>query len=181
MNVSVAIEGMHLGWGKIDVKNIEIGNPPNSILSKAFSCHEIDVNAPFTRYLNKHIIIDEIDLNDVYLGLEFDSAASTKGNWTTIMSNIENQLLTRKKRRVLLKEQDDQSSFIVLSSQISTSMSFIKKMAGKLKNYRPSLEWSLLKLAVKADFPWIRSPTLCSAKCSSKFSLKKTSKTCFKS
>lgn len=89
MKVSVAIDSIGLGWGKIDLKKIEIGNPPNSILSKAFSCNEIDVNAPFTRYFGKHIVIDEIDLNDVYLGLEFDSASSTKGNWTTIMNNIQ--------------------------------------------------------------------------------------------
>lgn len=89
MKVFVAIDSMSLGWGKVGLKKIEIGNPPNSILSKAFSCGEIDVIAPFTRYLAKHIVVDEINLNDVYLGLEFDSATSTKGNWTTIMNNIQ--------------------------------------------------------------------------------------------
>lgn len=89
MKVSVAIDSIGLGWGKIDLKKIEIGNPPQSILAKAFSCNEIDVNAPFTRYLDKNIVIDEIDLKDVYLGLEFDSSSGTKGNWTTIMNNIQ--------------------------------------------------------------------------------------------
>ena len=89
MGVSVSIDSMGLKWGKIDLKKIEIGNPPNSILAKAFSCREIDVNAPFTRYLNKHIVIDEIDLQDVYLGFEFDSATGTNGNWTRIMNNVQ--------------------------------------------------------------------------------------------
>src|ERR1700722_10481327 len=89
MKVPVSIDSVGLRWGKIDVKKIDIGNPPKSILAKAFSCNEIDVYAPFTRYLNHHVIIDEIDLKDLYLGLEFDSASSTKGNWTTIMNNLQ--------------------------------------------------------------------------------------------
>lgn len=89
MLVSVEIDSIGLSWGKIDLKNIEIGNPPNSILAKAFACKEIDVNAPFFNYLDQNVVIDEIDLKDVYLGLEFESASNTKGNWTTIMKNIQ--------------------------------------------------------------------------------------------
>jgi hypothetical protein len=88
LKVSVEIDSIGLGWGKIDLKKISIGNPPGSILAKAFACNEIDVLAPFSRYLNQNVIIDEIDVKDVYLGLEFDSASSTSGNWTTIMGNL---------------------------------------------------------------------------------------------
>ncbi|MBS0603953.1 MAG: hypothetical protein JSS60_02830 [Verrucomicrobia bacterium] len=88
LKVAVEIDSFGIGWGKIDVKKIQIGNPPHSILSKAFACNEIDVLAPFTNYLSNHIVIDEIDLQDVYLGLEFDSPSGTNGNWTTIMGNL---------------------------------------------------------------------------------------------
>ncbi len=88
MKVAVSIDSFGLGWEKIAIKKIQIGNPPNSTLNKAFSCEEIDVHAPFTQYLHKDIIIDEIDLKDVYLGLEFNSATGTTGNWTTIMRNL---------------------------------------------------------------------------------------------
>jgi hypothetical protein len=88
LKVAVSIDSIGLGWGKIDVEKMQIGNPPGSILAHAFTCKEIEVAAPFNRYLNQHIVIDEIDLNDVYLGLEFDSASGTSGNWTTIMNNL---------------------------------------------------------------------------------------------
>jgi uncharacterized protein involved in outer membrane biogenesis len=104
MKVSVTIDSMGLGLGSIDLHKIDIGNPPKSILSKAFSCNEIDVKAPLTRYLSKNIVIDEIDLKDVYLGLEFDSPSSTKGNWTRIMSNMKSTSSMEKKtdRTVLI-------------------------------------------------------------------------------
>ncbi len=86
--VPVEIDSFGLAWGKIDAKKIQIGNPPGTTLSKAFSCDEVDVLAPFTNYLSKNIVIDEIDLKNVYVGLEFDSASGTTGNWTRIMTNL---------------------------------------------------------------------------------------------
>ncbi len=97
MKVSVEIDSIGLGWGKIDVKKIQIGNPPGSILAKAFKCNQILVQAPFTNYLKQNIIIEEIDVNDVYLGLEFDSASGTSGNWTTIMGNLQASTGTNEK------------------------------------------------------------------------------------
>lgn len=99
MKVSVTIDSMGLGLGSIDLHKMDIGNPPKSILSKAFSCNEIDVKAPLTRYLSKNIVIDEIDLKDVYLGLEFDSPSGTKGNWTRIMSNIQSTSSISKEKK----------------------------------------------------------------------------------
>ncbi|MBY0529417.1 MAG: hypothetical protein K2P51_04420 [Rhabdochlamydiaceae bacterium] len=88
LNVAVTIDDMTLSWGKVGIEKVVVGNPPSAILSRAFSCRQIDVLAPFTRYIDKKIVIDEIDLNDVYLGLEFKSASGTDGNWTQIMSNL---------------------------------------------------------------------------------------------
>lgn len=89
LKVPVSIDSFGLGWGKLDAKKIEIGNPPKSILPRAFACDEIVVLAPFSRYLNKQVVIDEIDVNNVYVGLEFDSASGTTGNWTRIMGNLQ--------------------------------------------------------------------------------------------
>ena len=99
MKVSVTIDSMGLGLGSIDLHKIDIGNLPKSILSKAFSCNEIDVKAPLMRYLSKNIVIDEIDLKDVYLGLEFDSPSGTKGNWTRIMSNMQSTSSISKEKK----------------------------------------------------------------------------------
>ncbi len=92
LSVSVSIDDMTLSWGQIGIEKVVVGNPPSAILSKAFSCRQIDVHAPFTRYLDQQIVIDEIDLTDVYLGLEFKSASGTDGNWTQIMANLKRHM-----------------------------------------------------------------------------------------
>lgn len=89
LGVAVEIEDISLGMSNITIDNFEIGNVPNGILPKAFSVETIDIQAPLTRYLKDQIVIDTIQLDNVYLGLEFDSATSTKGNWTRIMSNLQ--------------------------------------------------------------------------------------------
>jgi len=88
LQVPVEIDSIGLKLAGVDVKNIQIGNPPGSILAKAFTCQEIDVDTPWTRYLHDNVVVDTIELNQVYLGLEFDSAKGASGNWTTIMSNL---------------------------------------------------------------------------------------------
>jgi len=94
MQVAVKIDSFGLGWGKVDVNKIAIGNPPGSLLAKAFTCDQIAVLAPFSNYFKQAIVIDEIDLMDVYLGLEFDSPTSTNGNWTVIMGNLKKSMGT---------------------------------------------------------------------------------------
>jgi hypothetical protein len=92
LKVPVEIDSFGLSWGKIDAKKIQIGNPPKSILSRAFACNEIDLLCSFTNFLKTNLVIDEIDLHDVYLGLEFDSPTSTNGNWTKIMGNLKQSM-----------------------------------------------------------------------------------------
>ena len=89
MRVPVKIDSIDLGIKSIRVQDFEIGNPPGTVLSKAFSAQTIGVFAPLTRYLDQQIVIDEMTIDNIYLDLEFNSVSSTDGNWTKIMANIQ--------------------------------------------------------------------------------------------
>lgn len=88
INVPVQIDDIHLNWNRIDIDKITIGNPSGSVLPKAFSCDRLFSLAPFTNYLKRHVIIDQIEIDNVYLGLEFKSPLSTDGNWSKIIDQI---------------------------------------------------------------------------------------------
>jgi uncharacterized protein involved in outer membrane biogenesis len=87
LKVMVEIGDIDLSLRSITVDKLEIGNPSGYYLPRAFACDKIFVDSPLTRYFSEHIEIDEIDLDNVYLGLEFDSPSGTKGNWTALMQN----------------------------------------------------------------------------------------------
>jgi uncharacterized protein involved in outer membrane biogenesis len=89
LQVPVNIGSISLGFKNIKIKTIEIGNPPGTLQPQAFKCQEIDVQVPLTHFFHKHIVIDAITVNNVFLDLEFDSASGTKGNWSKIMGNLQ--------------------------------------------------------------------------------------------
>ncbi|NGX46851.1 MAG: hypothetical protein K1000chlam3_00218 [Chlamydiae bacterium] len=89
LGVAVSIDSMGLHPSRIDVNKLTIGNSRGYSLPKAFSAEEILLHAPLTNYFSDDIVVDEIDVNDIYLGLEFDSTSGTDGNWTKILSHYE--------------------------------------------------------------------------------------------
>ena len=89
LKVVVEIGDIDLSLRSIDVEKFEIGNPRGYSLPRAFAADRIMINAPLTRYMHNDIVIDEIDVDNVYLGLEFNSPSGAEGNWTTIMHNAQ--------------------------------------------------------------------------------------------
>jgi len=87
--VSVTISDIRLSPDKIKVDGIRVGNPSGySKTPRALSVDDVVVNVPLTRFLDNKIVIDEMTMDDIYIGLEFDSPNSKNGNWTTIMNNM---------------------------------------------------------------------------------------------
>ncbi len=90
LGVAVGIGDIHLSPSEITIQNLDIENPREFSLTYALSVQDIAIKAPVTRYFHDAIVIEEIYLENVYIGLEFDSPKGTKGNWTAIMKNAEN-------------------------------------------------------------------------------------------
>ncbi len=112
MQVKVVIDDIDLATHAITVQKVSIGSPKGSLLPKSFSCERILLEAPLTRYLDQHVDIEQINLDHVYLGLEFEAKGSKEGNWSTIMRNmktsspatIQPQETSKTSRSVLIKK-----------------------------------------------------------------------------
>ena len=89
LKVPVSVGAMNLWWNHINIENLEIDNIPNSYLKKALTIKTTRIDANITHYFDRQIQIDAINIDDIYIGLEFDSPSGTKGNWTVLMSNSE--------------------------------------------------------------------------------------------
>ncbi len=110
LKAPVSIEDINIKSERIDIQQLEIGNPKGFVMPKALSSNIIDIQAYWKNYLQKEIVIDRIDINDVYVGLEFPQEGNQSGNWTTIMNNIrEGGDISKEKKKtsdrsVLIKE-----------------------------------------------------------------------------
>ncbi len=89
INVLVQIGKIDLFPTKIGIQKLHVGNPSGYKLAEALSIGQINSNAFLGEYFKENVVIDSVELNDVYLGLEFDSIKGTQGNWTVLFSNIE--------------------------------------------------------------------------------------------
>lgn len=87
--VSVTISNIGLSPNHLKVDGIRVGNPSGySKTPRALSVDDLYASVPLTRFFDDQIVIDEMTMDDVYIGLEFDSPNSKSGNWTTIMNNM---------------------------------------------------------------------------------------------
>jgi uncharacterized protein involved in outer membrane biogenesis len=87
LNVLVEIADIELSLKRIGIDKLDINNPKGYSLPKAFSADRISIYAPLIRYLKNDIEIDEITVDNIYLGLEFDTPRGVAGNWTDIIHN----------------------------------------------------------------------------------------------
>lgn len=88
LQVHVSIDDVHPSWESIDIQKLEIGNPSGYNLPKAFSSEQILIEAPAANYLRKQVVIEKMQIDNIYLGLEFDKQRSQNGNWTVLMANL---------------------------------------------------------------------------------------------
>jgi hypothetical protein len=89
LGVPVEIGDIHLSLKQITIQSLDISNPRSFRLSHALGVQEIDILAPILNYFHQDIVIDEINMKNVYIGLEFDSPHGTQGNWTVLINNAE--------------------------------------------------------------------------------------------
>ncbi len=106
LGVPVSIDSMSFAPKRIDIRKLSIGNPKGYSLPKAFSAEEIKFKAPVTTYLTSNVVVDEVDVNDIYLGIEFDTTSGTKGNWTVIFKHYQDDAKLNEKdgKKVLIKK-----------------------------------------------------------------------------
>jgi hypothetical protein len=147
MKVAVKIDDISLGLNAITIDKLDIGNPRSSILPRAFFCNKITSVAPIMSYLKDAIVIEELHLDQIYLGLEFDSPKGTSGNWTRIMGNLNASMpkeASPNKRTVLIKK--------VILTNISTEL--VYRQGGSGIRRLPTIDrMELTNISSEGDFP----------------------------
>lgn len=89
LKVPVEIKSLGISWRGISFYELSIGNPKGYTLPYAFKAKKIELKAPLYEYFQSVININEVRIDDVYLGFEFLSIQGPQGNWSIIMSNLE--------------------------------------------------------------------------------------------
>ncbi len=143
LQVGVDIDDMKLSLSNIGVERFVIHNPEGYKLPRAFSAETIDIEAPLTHYLKDNIEIDQIIVSDVYIGLEFDSTKSTKGNWSTILANAESA------QEESTKSASEKTVFIKRLLLTNIRAELLYQSDGKIRKLKPIKQIELKNISSK--------------------------------
>lgn len=107
IGVAISIDAIKpKGLSEINVDTLEIANAQGYTLPKAFSARTIELHAPITAYFQDQVVVDQINVDDIYLGIEFDTTSSITGNWTQLLHHYQTEahLDANDGKRVLIKK-----------------------------------------------------------------------------
>jgi len=90
-HVPVKIKSTAFLESQILMKELWMGNPRDARLPTAMTVETIDVKAPYLTYLDNPVTIDLIHLDNVYFNIQIYNKEQTKGNWQTIISNVQKE------------------------------------------------------------------------------------------
>lgn len=99
LKAPVEIGDIHLKWNEVKVERLEIGNPSGFKLQKALSFDQMTIRAKPLTYFQHHVEIEELIIDNVYVGLEFVSLKQLESNWSTLIESIK-QLQNQKSDKV---------------------------------------------------------------------------------
>jgi len=143
----VTIGDISFSLNKITVDHLDIANVPNSRLQKALSVKTISSTCNLLNYLKETISIEQITLDDIYIGLEFDTPKSAQGNWTVLMGNLESATASAPK---------EESKTVIIKELILTNIQVdvvYKSSNGAIKRLKPIPRIVLYNINSSQGFP----------------------------
>ncbi|WP_420421001.1 hypothetical protein [Simkania sp.] len=88
-HVAVTIDSIDFKKEEFTIHDFQMANPKGTRLPTALRVQTIDVKAAYKRYFENPIEINEIHLDNVYVNIQIYDKDQTRGNWQTIMGNID--------------------------------------------------------------------------------------------
>lgn len=70
------------------IENLVIGNPEKAYIPTAFKAEVVKFSSPYQQYLKNHITIDRIEMDNVYINIEFYTEDKLEGNWQSLIENM---------------------------------------------------------------------------------------------
>ncbi len=102
LKTKVSIDKMSVSTTSLNISGFNIKNPTKE-LKNAFSAKELDVNYTMKGLKEDPSVIEEIYIDNAYLGVVCSNALCSNNNWTEIMHSIEKKKPSKKNNNFLIK------------------------------------------------------------------------------
>lgn len=92
LHTAVTISTFDISKTEMNLSQIWIGNPPPSKTPTAFTAQNLSIATTIDEILGTPLIIEEIDIRNIFVGLEFYNKKGTDNNWSRILKGDKKEL-----------------------------------------------------------------------------------------
>jgi hypothetical protein len=85
LHVPVTIRSLEISKQSADVSHLWIGNFPKSRSTTSFTCENLTLQASTDQIFGNLVTIESIDLDKIFVGIEFYDAQGTDSNWKRML------------------------------------------------------------------------------------------------
>lgn len=125
LKVPVTLSTLDYEKGHIFIRNLTIANPSGSVSSTAFQSEKIDIHSSLTRLFSNPLIIEDLQLSNVNVNIEYYDNGQSSSNWTILVKSSKKK---KSSHRYLIKR--------VVINNLTVS---ITQSSGNTKTY-PTLQ-----------------------------------------
>ncbi|MDE3055537.1 MAG: hypothetical protein KGI80_02420 [Verrucomicrobiota bacterium] len=86
LHVSVSLHSLEIDKHEATLDRLWIGNPPHSQTTTSFAAETSSIRAASGALFENPIVIEEIEIDNIFVGIEFYDAKGTESNWKTILN-----------------------------------------------------------------------------------------------
>jgi len=87
LHTTVTMQSFNINKTEMHINQVWIGTPPASKIPTAFTARNLSIQAPMNKIFSTPLIIEEIDINDIFVGIEFYNTKGDDNNWSRILHN----------------------------------------------------------------------------------------------
>jgi hypothetical protein len=85
LHVPVSIRSLEIRKSSAEISRIWIGNFPHSQTPTSFTAESITLDANWDQIFGNPVTIEEIDIDNIFVGIEFYDAGGDDNNWSRIL------------------------------------------------------------------------------------------------
>lgn len=141
LNVPVTIHQLDMSSRRASIDRLWLGNPPGSRTSTSFSSQTMTIDSTLDQILGNPLIIDEIDIADIFVGIEFYDASGTDNNWSRIL-DVEH-----------IKKKKDSKDYLIRRLILTNLTVQVTKADGSVKRYPTIPRMEFHNISSETGFP----------------------------
>ena len=140
LHVPVSVQSLDIRKTSTEISRMWVGNFPRSQTSTSFTAETLTIDANLEQIFGNPVTIEKIDINDIFVGIEFYDASGNDSNWSRMLNEKE----PKKKKP---------KDYLIRTLTLRNLTVEVTQADGKVKRYPTIKEMEFHNISSETGFP----------------------------